>query len=325
MKESLTDIKVSIALCTHNGEKYLLEQLDSIAAQTHAADEIILCDDNSNDDTVAIAQQYRHQGLPLKIYQNEKQLGFVRNFSQAIQQCTGDIIFLCDQDDRWHSDKVSITLSHFSQHPNVLLIFSNGDLVNKETQPLNSRLWQALPTPPNQSPNFQELLNNDWITGAASAFRRELIEKALPIPSHWVHDAWLGLIAATFGQVRAIPDVLIQYRQHENNQIGLKPTTLKQKFSKALYLISTPHYEIPEKYYPLLDRLPNSHVQYQYVLGKIRHLENRQHRNRLRGIFKETMNKGYSQYANGWKSIIRDIMLLSYQTLHRIQPPSELK
>lgn len=318
-------MKISVALCTYNGEQYLAEQLESIATQTHAVDEIILCDDNSTDNTLVIAQQCLKQGLPLQIHQNRKQIGFVKNFSQAIQQCTGDIIFLCDQDDRWKADKVATILAYFNQNPNVLMVFSDGELVNKALKPLNSRLWQALPTPPNQSPNFQELLNNDWITGAASAFRRELIEKALPIPSHWVHDAWLGLIAATFGQVRAIPDVLIQYRQHENNQIGSKPTTLKQKFSKALYLISTPHYEIPEKYYLLLDRLPNSHVQYQYVLGKIRHLENRQHRNRLRGIFKETMNKGYSQYANGWKSIIRDIMLLSYQTLHRIQPPSEVK
>ena len=318
-------MKLSVALCTYNGEKYLAEQLETIAQQTVKVDEILICDDQSTDNTLGIAQAFIQQGLPLKIYQNPQRLGVRQNFAQAIQSCQGDIIFLCDQDDRWHPDKVAIMITEFSQAPETLLIFSNGELVNADAQPLNCQLWQALPTPPQTYPSFTALLNNDWITGAACAFRRELIEDALPIPPHWVHDAWLGLIASTVGEVKAIPDLLIQYRQHESNQIGLKPPSLKQKITKIGRLIVTQPTETAEKYYPLLERLPVTHPKRQYLIGKIRHLENRQHKHRLAGIFKEIFNRGYTQYANGWKSVVRDLMLLSYQTLPHTQSPSELK
>ncbi|SKA84114.1 Glycosyl transferase family 2 [Thiothrix eikelboomii] len=318
-------MKLSVALCTYNGEKYLAEQLESIARQTLTVDEILVCDDQSTDHTLSIAQQFLHQGLPLKIYQNPQRLGFSRNFAQAIQRCQGDIIFLCDQDDRWHPDKVAVMLSYFSQHPETLLLFSNGELVNAEAQPLNCQLWQALPSQPSVNPSFLDLLNHDWITGAACAFRRELIDYALPIPPYWIHDAWLGLIASAVGEVKAIPDLLIQYRQHDNNQIGLKPPTLKQKIAKLHQLVTTQPITTPEKYAPLLERLPASHPQHPYLAGKIRHLANRQHSHRLTGIFKEILNNGYTQYAHGWKSVVRDLLLLSYQTRLGIQPPSEIK
>lgn len=318
-------MKLSVALCTYNGEKYLAEQLESIAQQTQAVDEILVCDDQSTDRTLDLAQQFLQQGLPLKIYQNPQRLGFSRNFAQAIQRCSGDIIFLCDQDDRWYPEKVAVMLSQFTQHPDALLIFSNGELVNAQSQPLNCQLWQALPKPPNATPSLLDLLNNEWITGAACAFRRELIDYALPIPPHWVHDAWLGLIASAVGKVKAIPDLLIQYRQHDNNQIGLKPPTLKQKMAKVLDLMATQHTATPAKYNPLLERLPASHPQRPYLAGKIRHLENRQQQPRLAGIFKEILNNGYTQYANGWKSVVRDLMLLSYQTLPHIQRSSAIK
>lgn len=311
-------MKVSVALCTYNGELYIADQLYSITAQTHPVDEIILCDDGSSDSTLTIARQIQEQGSPIQIHCNTQRLGFVANFAKAIQTCTGDIIFLCDQDDLWKEDKVALMLTYFQSNPKLLLIFSDGELINETGNSLNCRLWQALPYPPKKMPSFIDLLNHDLITGAACAFRRELITHALPFPAHWIHDAWLGIIASALGQIEAIPTTLIAYRQHNNNQIGLRPPTFKQKIQKVFYLMTTAHLDISEKYQPLLTYIPPSHPQYFHILGKIRHLKNRQTGWRIIGIIKETLNGGYSHYANGWQSIIRDIILLIYQTILNI-------
>lgn len=319
--------KISIALCTYNGENYLTEQLDSIKSQTTPADEIILCDDNSDDQTLSIANAFKNQGLPIKIHKNNQTLGFIENFSQAIHRCTGDIIFLCDQDDIWHPEKISHMIIAFEKSADTLLIFSNGDLVSSTAQPLNCSLWEALPTFPVSNPTFHNLLNNDWITGAACAFRKDLVKYALPFPPYWVHDAWLGLIASAYGKVQSIPDMLIAYRQHENNQIGLKPPKLKQKLKKAMRLMRTPHIDTPMKYQPLQHRLPIEHPAQKILVGKLRHLENRQLpiRQRGLGILKEIFNGGYWHYAKGGESIIRDIGLFIYQIMYDIRPTSDSK
>jgi glycosyltransferase involved in cell wall biosynthesis len=314
-------MKLSVAICTYNGEFYLAEQLTSIAKQIIPINEIILYDDQSTDNTLQIAQRMQAQGLPIKIYQNPQRLGFIDNFSQAIQACTGDIIFLCDQDDIWKENKVSVTLNYFQNNPQTLLTFSDGELVDSIVQSLDCSLWQALPRYPKITPEFIDLLNNDWLTGAACAFRRELIQYALPLPKYWVHDAWLGIIASTFGNVIGIPEKLIYYRQHQKNQIGLKPPTLKIRVEKLICLATTLHKDKLEKYHILLNYVPTDSLQRSYIMGKIHHLENRLNNKKVIGIFKELFKGGYHKYANGWISFFRDVILLIVQTTHYILQP----
>lgn len=321
-------MKTSVALCTYNGERYLAEQLASIAAQTHPVDEIVLCDDGSTDSTFAIAQAFQAQGLPLRLYRNSNNLGFVQNFAQAITHCTGDIIFLCDQDDYWYPSKVATMLQAFAASTEVLLVFSDGDLVDSNAKPLACRLWQALPTQPVPHPTFQHLLNQDWITGAACAFRRELSAVAIPFPSQgWVHDAWLGVLASIYGKVTALPTPLIAYRQHTHNQIGLKPPRLRQCLQKIARLLCTPHTETAEKYIPLLPHVPTNHALHSFLAGKLRHLQHRQPKSGsllsvFNGIALEISQRGYWHYANGWKSVIRDVSLALCQTMRGTPPPS---
>ena len=96
----------SVALCTYNGEKYLKEQLDSILSQEIPVDEIVICDDCSTDETTLIIKEYESQ-FPnvFCVFINAENLGYVRNFEKALSFCTGEIIFLCDQDDLWRKDK----------------------------------------------------------------------------------------------------------------------------------------------------------------------------------------------------------------------------
>ena len=108
---------LSVALCTYNGGKFLDEQLESIIMQSLSVDEIIICDDCSNDNTIELIHFYQNKypGL-IHLYQNKQSLGTIKNFENAISLTTGDLIFLADQDDIWHSDKVKIMSSFFADN-----------------------------------------------------------------------------------------------------------------------------------------------------------------------------------------------------------------
>src|SRR6266542_888200 len=107
-------MKISVAIGTYNGEKFLNVQLESILQQTIPVHEIIVCDDHSGDDTINILREFEvsYPSL-LKIFANEKNLGVVKNFEKAISLCTGNIIFLADQDDVWNNNKVESVLNFF--------------------------------------------------------------------------------------------------------------------------------------------------------------------------------------------------------------------
>ena len=108
--------KISVALCTYNGEKYLHQQIDSILNQTVPVHEIVVCDDGSNDQTSKILTQYQTKFPEVfKIHFNTENLRSVKNFEKAISLCTGDIIFLSDQDDIWEENKVEVFIKYFDE------------------------------------------------------------------------------------------------------------------------------------------------------------------------------------------------------------------
>ena len=95
-------MRISIAMTTYNGSKYLNDQLKSFSQQDQAPDELIVCDDGSSDNTIKILEKFSlNAPFDVKIYQNESNLGFTKNFENALSKCTGDLIFLSDQDDIW--------------------------------------------------------------------------------------------------------------------------------------------------------------------------------------------------------------------------------
>src|SRR4051812_40446835 len=100
-------MKLGVALCTYNGERYLSEQLDSIFAQERLPDEVLVQDDGSSDRTLAILDAYAAKApFTFKVVRNPQNLGFVRNFEHAIGRCSGDVIATSDQDDYWRPDKL---------------------------------------------------------------------------------------------------------------------------------------------------------------------------------------------------------------------------
>jgi glycosyltransferase involved in cell wall biosynthesis len=232
---------VSVALCTHEGERFVGEQVESILAQTVVPDELVVSDDASTDRTIEIVEGLlRGAATSLRVLNNESPLGVVANFQQAITSTTGDIVLLSDQDDRWHPDRVARTLELFRSHPSLLLVHSDATLVDAEGEPLGRTLFDALRATSAELGGiaegraFEVLLHRNLALGASMAVRRSLLAAAVPFPPSWVHDEWLAIVAAAQGPdaVAVVTDPLLDYRQHGANQIGVRASSAGARLSR---------------------------------------------------------------------------------------------
>src|SRR4051812_21689758 len=126
----MASARVSVALCTHNGAAFIAEQLESIAGQRPAPAEIVLSDDASADDTVAIARAVmaEHPGIDFRVLENRPALGVTGNFERAVAACTGDLVALSDQDDLWHDGRLALVSAIFASRPELLLLHSDARL-----------------------------------------------------------------------------------------------------------------------------------------------------------------------------------------------------
>jgi glycosyltransferase involved in cell wall biosynthesis len=237
-------------MCTYNGSRYLREQLTSILGQTHKIDEIVICDDNSSDDTPAIIEAFRQQypGI-ITFHRNVQNIGAIRNFENAISLCQNEIIFLSDQDDIWRNDKVEIMVNAFLENKDALLIFSNAAIIDSEGNATNKVLWSTL-NPPfdnitrnkwrNNRLAFEDLLlNENKVTGATVAFRSKLKKYTLPfvMPKEYWHDCWLALHASILEGLFFIDSDLIKYRLHANQHQGVTGHgTYDPKFSTTSFV-----------------------------------------------------------------------------------------
>ncbi|WP_194712479.1 glycosyltransferase family 2 protein [Noviherbaspirillum soli] len=221
-----------IALCTYNGQKFLEEQLASIIAQRQLPDSIVICDDCSSDQTWEILQAFETASpVPVKIVRHADRQGVVRNFETAVGLLQTDIVFLCDQDDLWLPEKISTIAALFESDHEATLVFTDAVLVDEQGQELGESLFSELQISRSeewalsQGRAFEVLCRRNVITGATTAFRRSLLDAALPFPASYLHDEWLGLLAAATGKVVKLPEPTIKYRQHGNNVIGVKKLT----------------------------------------------------------------------------------------------------
>jgi glycosyltransferase involved in cell wall biosynthesis len=234
----------SIAMCTYNGEKYIEEQLQSIIQQTMEPDEIIICDDCSQDNTVSIIKHTLEKWSgKWQLIVNEKNLGYKKNFQKAITLCSGDIIYLSDQDDVWDLKKIEIMSQTFADYPNAVLVFHDASLVNEKLQLLFPSFWNTLEFQPETFllKNYNILFKRNVLQGSACAFKKIVFEKAMPFPPGAVHDEWLLLISITLGKVIPINNKLMQYRQGHNVLGGLPEQNIDKlrkwmlKYKNALY------------------------------------------------------------------------------------------
>jgi glycosyltransferase involved in cell wall biosynthesis len=203
---------ISIAMTTYNGERHVGKQLDSLSGQSRLPDEVVVCDDCSRDGTVKILEEFAATApFVMRIVANEKNVGYVENFSKALELCTGDIIFLCDQDDVWLPNKLVAMEEYFERHPLVQLAihdiaFCKGDLT--EIGQTKIQRMEGV---------FD--LYDAYVVGMASAARAAFLRRCLPIPSSagLTHDRWLHLCANTLGRKGLVREVLALHRRHGGN------------------------------------------------------------------------------------------------------------
>lgn len=246
-------------MATYNGEKYLKEQLESILVQTIHDFELIVCDDCSTDSTVKILNEYAAKDARIKIFLNEKKLGFVKNFEKAMELCSGEYIALSDQDDIWLPEHLEILRDNIG---NKDLCGANSLLVDENDKELGRTLLKTLMIdflPENDNDFLFRLLFQNIFQGAAMMFTKELTKKALPVPqSVGIHDWWIALVACRCRGVNYITTPILRYRQHGGNitnnaQFSFLAKALSLLDSEKEKLSINSHlkmYEEYEKIYP---------------------------------------------------------------------------
>jgi glycosyltransferase involved in cell wall biosynthesis len=231
---------ISVVLCTYNGEEFIEEQLRSILNQTLMPQVIIVSDDGSTDSTLALVKgiaKTSRKEIRWDIRTRAVPLGAAENFGSALPLATSDLIALSDQDDVWVADKLEVMSQQLSQNPSLLLVHSDARLIDAEGVP-GASLMPTLRITRGERNNLargfaiKALLRRNLVTGATVVFRKELLDDALPLPKGWVHDEWLGLIAALRGGLAFNDRALIDYRQHGNNQIGANKTDVAMAQSR---------------------------------------------------------------------------------------------
>lgn len=225
--------KIDILMATYNGEKYLKEQIDSILNQTYKNIQLIISDDCSTDKTREILKKYE-QNDKIKIFYQDKNLGYIKNFEFLLKNVESDLYMLSDQDDVWKKEKVEKSVEKLKEE-NVDLVFGDLEVVDENLNTIYKSFnkYMKLERKINKcigDYKLQYLYN--CITGCTILSKKELLDKILPLPSkskYMVHDYWMGLMVALNGKIGYMKEPYIEYRQHGNNQIGTEKVSHKFK------------------------------------------------------------------------------------------------
>lgn len=199
---------VSVCVATYNGEKYIAEQLNSILSQIGAEDEVVVSDDGSTDRTLEVVAQLNDPRIRVLHSTAHR---YNKNFQNAMQAAKGDIIFFSDQDDVWLPGKVEACLKALEE---VDLVCHNCIVTDSELNTTSPSFFALYHSGPGVLKNA---LKNTYY-GNSLAFRRKVMEAALPLPdtAEIGHDLWLGLVAEMIGKVRFIDTPYLLYRRHDN-------------------------------------------------------------------------------------------------------------
>ncbi|MGI8668406.1 MAG: glycosyltransferase family 2 protein [Aridibacter sp.] len=296
--------KISIALCTYNGAEFLKQQLESYIIQTKLPDEVVIGDDCSTDETVEIIEEFKQKSpFPVYLHINEKNLGSTENFERTILRCTGDIIYLSDQDDIWLPEKIAVIEEVFAANSDVGLVFSDAALIDEKGKLLKSNLWDFTFTKRernylNNGKSLEVLLKRNVVTGATTAFRTELsslftpIDKTIP---DLIHDGWIAIIAVLYSRITFVNKCLILYRQHENQQLGVDWKT-KKKITVDLLFKFSRKTEDRSKYFNR--SIGNVHKEIDRFNETIKFLKNRELSKNSSDIFEKLNQESLAEKLN---------------------------
>ena len=229
--------KISVAMTTYNGEKFILQQLQSLLNQKRRPDEVIIRDDCSKDSTVNIIENFiKNNNLTSwKLIINNKNCGYIENFRKAICDTQGDIIFLCDQDDIWHKDKIERMSSLMEQNEDIKALACSYNFIDAENREITGE--EKFYTPKNNKEalskiDYGKILYYNIAQGCAAAYRRNICEKYINSASSSLpHDWALNIISYETSGLYYLNEELFSYRLHTNNTTGImnKDSSVKNR------------------------------------------------------------------------------------------------
>ncbi len=308
---------ISIAMATYNGEKYLREQLDSILAQTVQDFELIVCDDCSTDLTMQILNEYAERDSRIKVFENEENLGFKKNFEKVIGLCSGNYIALSDQDDIWLPEHLEVLYKNIGEKStswgNSLLIDSNGNCAGKKlSEGVSFNIFYD-----NYNILYRLLFISAPFQGASSLYTKELIESSIPIPNGVnYHDAWLDVSAVFQNGIACTFEPITKYRMHGDNASGQHyssaPTHDFRKKIKRLF--SGERYQTDRIVYcnELLKRFPNCDENAKKIVQEALefHVNRSQKKHRLKSAFFLIKNYKKIWTTNSYKYLFFRVLII---------------
>lgn len=325
----MSELSISIAMCTYNGSRFLSEQLESMATQTRLPHELVICDDRSSDESFELIRAFAKRApFPVRAEINKVNLGTTKNFEKAISLCQGEIIALADQDDVWKPQKLAVLQAALVEHPEAGYVFSDAELLDEHGNLTGRKLWESGRFRGSFLHDFAAarqvavLLRWTVVTGATMAFRSSLKTVVMPFSSHFVHDYWISLLASCLGAYGVpISEPLIQYRQHMGQQIGAGKKSFLNRVRRAGRAAATDRNRNALGLQDARDRLLlaaadgrtplASHVR--LVEEKLAHCFRRADVHsahgiaKVRAIFSEALTGRYGRFSNSWRSIVEDL------------------
>ena len=225
-------MKTSVIIATYNGSKFIEEQFDSILAQSVQPDEVVITDDGSKDNTREVVQRYIDEhGLNKKWYLhvNEKNKGYARNFLDGAMLTTGDIVFFCDQDDIWTSDRVRKMSEVMKKNPKINLLCSNLEpfYYEEDTRKWSEKDLKAMKTDDSLeicdlTPEYFHLKRS----GCTMCIRKTFLEEIMPYwTANWPHDDFVWKMAVVSSSCAILHFISMRRRMHSNNATVIRVRT----------------------------------------------------------------------------------------------------
>lgn len=328
---SMTPETVSVAMCTYNGAEHVVAQIESIFNQSRLPDELIVSDDHSTDNTIESLQRIANTApIPMRVLLGNGRAGVSKNFERAISACSGSVIALADQDDVWATEKIQSMLTAFDANPGCGYVFSDAKLIDSSGESLgDATLWRMVGFAGGRRQRYEAndqlrvmLRGGSFVYGMALAFRANLRDLVLPIATtsaDCTHDTWIATLLSAAGHLGiALPDTLVDYRQHARQVVGAGKYSA-ESWNAICHVLMTDRRTartLADDYQAMADRLRKAgpHEAAVHLLDeKALHLRQRQiaietaRLSRMPYVATELFTGRYARYSTSWKSALRDL------------------
>lgn len=240
-------LRLSVAMTTCDGARFLAPQLASLEKQIRPPDEVVISDDGSRDGTAALLDAFAARAtFPVEVLRSRTRVGCIRNYEVAISRCTGEVVVLCDQDDVWLAHKLAAIEQEFLARPESVLAFSDAYLMDEWGRRTGTRLWEARQFRSAERRALErdplpQLMHRSIVTGCTLAFRARYAPLLLPFPTdpagpgiRVFHDRWMSMVLAAVGHVVPIAQPLMEYRLHRDQHVGIPRLRVRRLLSTQL-------------------------------------------------------------------------------------------